>query len=104
MCMCVCVYACVCVCVCVCVRALSQDKSDSWVFEPPGAVGAHLGEEIEQNDPTDIEKAVLTPGAIGLKLKPNPREKSDYPFVFPCARAGVIFTRKKQEYVVHRKT
>ena len=36
-----------------------------------------------QNDRTDIGKAVLTPGTIGFKLKPNPRKKSDYPFLNP---------------------
>ena len=50
--------------------------------ELPGAVGARWGTGIEQNDRTDIEKAVLTPGTIGFKLKPNPREKSDHPLFF----------------------
>ena len=44
--------------------------------ELPGAVGARWGAGLEQNDRTDIEKTVLTPGTIGFKLKPNPREKS----------------------------
>ena len=54
------------------------------VSNPPGAVGARWGAGLEQNDRTDIEKAVLTPGAIGIKFKPNPRQKSDHPF-FHCA-------------------
>ena len=67
------------------------------VSNPPGAVGARWGAGLEQNDRTDIEKAVLTPGAIGIKFKPNPRQKSDHPHFFTVRRdaAGVIWGQAK---------
>ena len=61
-------------------------------MESLGAVGARWGSGLVQNDRTDIGKAVLTPGTIGFKLKPNPRERSDHLLISLLARVGVIFT------------
>ena len=63
-------------------------------LEPLGAVGARWGSGLVQNDRTSIEKAVLTFGTIGFKLKPILRGRSDRLVFSLLARSGVIFTRK----------